>query len=80
MLQKYYEHKHGFRDIGILGSAEENYYYRSIYNTVSRGIILETFRCAYLLAKNPSGIIYWGRSCSASAMRPWTSAASSRPS
>ena len=60
MLQKYYEHKHGFRDIGILGSAEENYYYRSIYNTVSRGIIPETFRCAYLLAKNPSGIIYWG--------------------
>lgn len=60
MLQKYYEHKHGFRDIGILGSAEENYYYRSIYNTVSRGIIPETFRCAYLLAKNPSGILYWG--------------------
>ena len=60
MAQKYLEHKTGLRDVGILGNAEENYYYRCIYTMVKNGIIPETYRCAYLLAKNPSAILYWG--------------------
>lgn len=60
MAQKYLEHKMGLRDVGILGNAEENYYYRSIYTMVKNGIIPETYRCAYLLAKNPSAVLYWG--------------------
>lgn len=60
IAQKYMEHKHGFRDVGILGNSEENYYYKHIYKTVTQGIIPETYRCAYLLAKNPQGILYWG--------------------
>ena len=60
MAQKYLEHKTGLRDVGILGNAEENYYYRCIYTMVKKGIIPETYRCAYLLAKNPSAVLYWG--------------------
>ena len=59
MLQKYMENKHGLRDVGILGNAEENYYYRRIFRLVSKGIVPETYRCAYLLAKKPQGVLYW---------------------
>lgn len=79
IAQKYMEHKHGFRDVGILGNSEENYYYKNIYKTVTQGIIPETYRCAYLLAKNPQGILYWGgHLCFRYAMRHWNYARSFR--
>lgn len=41
-------------------SSDENYYYKRIYNIVSRGIIPKTIDVAKLMVKDPSTAIYWG--------------------
>ena len=56
---KFLERK-ALTDLGIWSSATENYYYRRIYNLVSRRIIPKTLVVAGLMLRSPQNALHWG--------------------
>lgn len=47
-------------DLGIWASAEENYYYRRIYNMVTAKIMPKIWTVSGLMLKHPQNALYWG--------------------
>ena len=56
---KYLDRK-ALTNMNLWNSADENYYYKRIYNIVSKRIIPRTLTCARLMMEDPSTAIYWG--------------------
>lgn len=56
---KFLEHK-ALSDLGIWNNATENYYYRRIYNMVSRKIMPKIWIVAKMMLKSPHNALYWG--------------------
>ena len=56
---KYLDRK-ALTNLNLWNSADENYYYKRIYNIVSKRIIPMTLTCARLMMEDPSTAIYWG--------------------
>ena len=56
---KFLERK-ALTDLGIWSSATENYYYRRIYDLVSRRIIPKTLAVAGLMLRSPQNALHWG--------------------
>lgn len=56
---KYLDRK-ALTNLNLWNDAEENYYYKRIYNIVSKRIIPKTITCARLMIEDPSTAIYWG--------------------
>ena len=56
---KYLDRK-ALTNLNLWNSADENYYYKRIYNIVSKRIIPRTLTCARLMMEDPSTAIYWG--------------------
>lgn len=48
------------KSVGTFGSAQENYYYRRIYNLVSARIMPKIWSVANLMVKHPDKALYWG--------------------
>lgn len=57
---KYLDRK-ALTNLNLWNSADENYYYKRIYNIVSKRIIPRTLTCARLMMEDPSTAIYWGK-------------------
>lgn len=56
---KYLDRK-ALTSLNLWDNEEENYYYKRIYNIVSKRIIPKTITCARLMIEDPSTAIYWG--------------------
>ncbi len=56
---KYLDRK-ALTNLNLWNNADENYYYKRIYNIVSKRIIPKTITCARLMMEDPSTAIYWG--------------------
>lgn len=52
--------RQAYKDVGIFGNSEENYYYKRIYMMVSTKIMPKILDVSYLLIKHPDKAIYWG--------------------
>ena len=47
-------------ELGVWSSSTENYYYRRIYNMVSRKIMPKIWTVAGMMLKSPQTALYWG--------------------
>ena len=47
-------------EVGVWSSSTENYYYRRIYNMVSRKIMPKIWTVAGMMLKSPQTALYWG--------------------
>lgn len=56
---KYLDRK-ALTNLNLWNDKDENYYYKRIYNIVSKRIIPKMITCAELMVKDPSTAIYWG--------------------
>lgn len=56
---KYMDRK-ALTTLGLWASAEENYYYRRIYNMVSAKIMPKIWTVSGLMLKKPANAMYWG--------------------
>lgn len=56
---KYMDRK-ALSTLGLWASAEENYYYRRIYNMVSAKIMPKIWTVSGLMLKKPANAMYWG--------------------
>lgn len=56
---KYMDRK-ALTTLGLWASAEENYYYRRIYNMVSAKIMPKIWTISGLMLKKPANAMYWG--------------------
>lgn len=56
---KYMDRK-ALTTLGLWASAEENYYYRRIYNMVSSKIMPKIWTVSGLMLKKPANAMYWG--------------------
>lgn len=51
---------YAYRDIGVFGSRNDNWYFRRICSIVGNGIMPKIWSVACLLVKRPECAIYWG--------------------
>jgi prefoldin subunit 5 len=56
---KYLDRK-ALTNLNLWNDKDENYYYKRIYNIVSKRIIPKMITCAELMIEDPSTAIYWG--------------------
>jgi len=57
-LTKYMDRKY-LMDAGIMGSAQENAYYKRVYRIVSQGILPKTWEVAKLMLEYPDRAFHW---------------------
>lgn len=51
---------YAYRDIGVFGRRNDNWYFRRICSIVGNGIMPKIWSVACLLVKRPGGAMYWG--------------------
>lgn len=55
-----YLNRKAMTELGIWGSATENYYYRRIYNMVSAKIMPKIWTVGGMMLRSPQNALYWG--------------------
>lgn len=60
MYSSKYMDRKALTTLGLWASAEENYYYRRIYNMVSAKIMPKIWTVSGLMLKKPANAMYWG--------------------